>query len=71
MKFLDSGREIGSTALGKLILSNACPQLKEDIASSENWRKSYLGYLAKVAKLERETEHSAFEIKRRALRCIS
>ena len=62
MKFQDSGREIGSTALGKLILSNACPQLKEEIGSSENWRKSYLGYFAKVAKLELQTDHSAFEI---------
>ena len=62
MKFLDSGREIGSTLLGKSVLSAACTELKEEISKAENWRKEYLRHFANVAKLEMDNDNSAFEI---------
>ncbi|NBQ92999.1 MAG: hypothetical protein EBU06_03445 [Micrococcales bacterium] len=69
MKFLNrQGQAIGSSELGRLILSAAEPKLVSEIANVENWRKDYLKYFREVAKAELMSPRSALEVATQGLK---
>jgi len=69
MKFVDaSGKTIGSTELGRNVLAAAVPDLANQIAQVQNWRKDYLGYFREVAKAELYSTRSALDVASRGLK---
>lgn len=63
MKFVsESGQKLGSTELGRAVLTAAAPELANQIQGIKNWRKDYLGVFAKVAKLEHSNNKSALNL---------
>lgn len=70
MKFIDAeGNPIGSTGLGRQILSAAAnePELTARIGAIKNWRKDYLPIFRDVAKLEMRNSHAALDVATRGL----
>jgi len=70
MKFIDAdGNAIGSTALGRQVLTAAAnrPELTAEISAIKNWRKDYLPVFRNVAKLELMSSQSALDIATRGL----
>lgn len=70
MKFIDAGgNAIGSTALGRQVLTAAAnrPELTAEISAIKNWRKEYLPVFRNVAKLELMSSQSALDIATRGL----
>jgi hypothetical protein len=68
LKFIDpaTGEVTGSTALGRAVLHKAVEAenqiLATEIKNQHNWRKSYQGFFAQVAKSELQTKQSATSI---------
>ncbi|NBR24429.1 MAG: hypothetical protein EBU08_11800, partial [Micrococcales bacterium] len=68
LKFIDpaTGEVTGSTALGRAVLHKAVEAehqiLAIEIKNQQNWRKSYQGFFAQVAKSELQTKRSATSI---------
>jgi hypothetical protein len=68
MQFIDaSGNTVGSTQLGRAVLSVAVPELATEIAQTKNWRTDYLKFFRSVAMAEHATKVSAADVASRGL----